>query len=180
MIHTVTRIFTFDSAHFLPGYEGKCADMHGHTYHLHVTVQGPIVLETGMIIDFGSLKSLVGMAVLDVADHKILNYAFPDTYPTAELLAQLFLERLRKWDKRVVSVALYETPTCFATATWQQSDDIIELALEVGEAVPERERLDYHSDTIAAAAVPADLSWTDLPLFVAVRLGEQRCRSKVI
>ena len=37
---SVTKVFTFDSAHSLVDYGGKCSSMHGHTYRLEVTVTG--------------------------------------------------------------------------------------------------------------------------------------------
>ena len=68
----VTKEFTFDSAHFLPSYNGKCENMHGHTYRLQVTVDGPLDHE-GMVIDFALLKKTVKAKVLDQLDHKLIN-----------------------------------------------------------------------------------------------------------
>ena len=61
---TVTKRFKFEAAHFLPYYDGACANMHGHSYHLDVTVIGDLCTDTnnpkcGMIIDFKDLKALV-------------------------------------------------------------------------------------------------------------------------
>lgn len=67
----VTKIFTFDSAHYLPEHKGKCKNLHGHTYHLHVTVEGEINKE-GFVIDFGSLKEIM-TPVIDRLDHGYLN-----------------------------------------------------------------------------------------------------------
>ncbi len=68
----VTKEFTFDSAHFLPSYYGKCERMHGHTYKLHVTVDGPIG-DNGLVIDFVILKRIVKKQVLDKLDHQVVN-----------------------------------------------------------------------------------------------------------
>lgn len=68
----VTQEFTFDSAHFLPNYYGKCERMHGHTYKLHVTVEGELG-ENGLLIDFVVLKRIVKRQVLDRLDHYTLN-----------------------------------------------------------------------------------------------------------
>ena len=51
----ITKIFTFDSAHQLEDYEGKCRQLHGHTYKLEVTVKGEMG-ENGMVFDFSILK----------------------------------------------------------------------------------------------------------------------------
>lgn len=68
----VGKEFTFDSAHFLPKYYGKCEKMHGHTYRLRVTVDGKIG-ENGLVIDFVVLKKIVKKQVLDKLDHKVIN-----------------------------------------------------------------------------------------------------------
>jgi 6-pyruvoyltetrahydropterin/6-carboxytetrahydropterin synthase len=68
----VTKEFTFDSAHFLPNYHGKCEAMHGHTYRLQVTVDGPVDKD-GLVIDFTLLKQIVKKRVLDKLDHKLIN-----------------------------------------------------------------------------------------------------------
>ena len=36
----LTKEFSFEMAHFLPGYDGLCSNVHGHSYLLHVTVAG--------------------------------------------------------------------------------------------------------------------------------------------
>ncbi len=68
----VTKEFTFDSAHFLPNYYGKCERMHGHTYKLQVTVDGAVG-ENGLVIDFVILKRIVKKKVLDKLDHQLIN-----------------------------------------------------------------------------------------------------------
>ena len=71
----------FDAAHFLPGYEGKCANMHGHTWVVEVWVSGKVDPVTGMVCDFGDLK-----APIDALDHTLLNDTLEN--PTAENLAK--------------------------------------------------------------------------------------------
>ena len=57
---SVTTHASFDSAHFLSGYEGKCSNIHGHRWKLEVTVQSETLEQTGqirgMVVDFGQLK----------------------------------------------------------------------------------------------------------------------------
>lgn len=54
----VSKAFEFDSAHYLPGYDGKCANLHGHRWKIVVEFKGPI-LENGMVIDFTIIKQNV-------------------------------------------------------------------------------------------------------------------------
>lgn len=68
----VGKEFTFDSAHFLPKYYGKCEKMHGHTYRLRVTVDGKVG-ENGLVIDFVVLKKIVKKQVLEKLDHQVIN-----------------------------------------------------------------------------------------------------------
>jgi 6-pyruvoyltetrahydropterin/6-carboxytetrahydropterin synthase len=80
----VTKEFSFDSAHYLTDYYGKCEQMHGHTYWLKVTVEGK-VQENGMVIDFALIKQIVKNRILNKLDHKTLNDIIPN--PSAERIA---------------------------------------------------------------------------------------------
>ena len=74
---SVTRDFTFEMAHHLPGHDGLCVNIHGHSYLLSVTLRGiplnnPGTAKDGMLIDFGDLKSIVEKAVLELLDHTLV------------------------------------------------------------------------------------------------------------
>jgi 6-pyruvoyltetrahydropterin/6-carboxytetrahydropterin synthase len=74
---TVSKIFTFETAHALWGYDGKCANIHGHSYILTVSISGPLIQDEnhpkyGMIMDFGELKEIVKPQIVDVYDHCLL------------------------------------------------------------------------------------------------------------
>lgn len=73
----VTKVFDFETAHSLWGYDGKCRNIHGHSYKLTVSVSGPVIndldnTKNGMIIDFGDLKKIVNRQVVDLFDHCLL------------------------------------------------------------------------------------------------------------
>lgn len=87
----ITKCFTFDAAHALTRYYGKCENLHGHTYRLEVTVEGP-VRDNGMVVDFLLLKRVVKRQVLDQLDHQNLNDHFDN--PSAENIAVWIWERL--------------------------------------------------------------------------------------
>ena len=114
---TVTKIFKFDAAHLLPEYEGKCKNLHGHTWRLDVEVDGmrngPKVYDT-MVLDFGDLKRIVNEAVIDKLDHHYLNEIIPGP-PTAENMVRWIAHLLIEARLEVVSVRLWETDTSFAT-----------------------------------------------------------------
>ena len=73
----VTKIFDFETAHALWGYDGKCANIHGHSYKLTVSITGDIIADNeatknGMIIDFSDLKHIVNTAAVNKFDHALL------------------------------------------------------------------------------------------------------------
>ena len=51
---------SFDSAHFLHGYDGKCSNLHGHRWRVVVDVACEELIaegqQRGMCVDFGDLK----------------------------------------------------------------------------------------------------------------------------
>lgn len=88
----VTRKFTFDSAHYLTDYYGKCERLHGHTYILEVTLEGK-VQPNGLVIDFVVLKKIVQKQILAKIDHQLLNDIIEN--PSAERLAMWVWEQLK-------------------------------------------------------------------------------------
>lgn len=98
----------FDAAHHLPGYDGKCSRVHGHTYKTEVIIDGPVG-EDGFVMDFYSLKKAVSSALEDL-DHNDLNEIV--TNPTAERIADRIFQRLKKdldgTPVNLVSVKLWE------------------------------------------------------------------------
>lgn len=121
---SVTKEFTFDSAHKLRDYDGKCKNLHGHTYKLLVTVYGEretLEVRNGMLIDFGDLKGVVHRQVIDKLDHNYLNDIPPFHYynPTAENMCVWIFGQLKGYFKmflefKKLKIRLYETPTSYA------------------------------------------------------------------
>jgi len=73
----ITKEFNFEMAHALMGYDGPCKNIHGHSYHLEVTVKGKVKNGTsdsdeGMVIDFGDIKRLVKSEIVDPYDHALV------------------------------------------------------------------------------------------------------------
>ena len=122
----------FDSAHFLAGYNGKCANLHGHHWVIEVEAGAEALQESGekrgMVIDFGDLKKAV-RSLADAYDHALIyeegslkaatlaalqdeNFrliAVPYR-PTAEHFAKAFYEALSADGLPVLRVTVYETP----------------------------------------------------------------------
>jgi 6-pyruvoyltetrahydropterin/6-carboxytetrahydropterin synthase len=113
---TVTTIASFAAAHHLPDHEGKCRNLHGHTYSMEVTVAGdpqPSGPSRGMVIDFADLRSTVEQAVTSKLDHSLLNEVL-DFVPTVEAIAGWAFQQLAKAGLPVVRVRLYEGANSYA------------------------------------------------------------------
>lgn len=87
----ITKEFTFETGHALFGYDGKCRNVHGHSYHLSVTVIGQPIREEGhiklgMVMDFGDLKAIVKEEIVDPFDHATI---FNGNTPHVELAGTL-------------------------------------------------------------------------------------------
>lgn len=84
----------FDAAHFLPGYEGDCNNMHGHTWNIEATYRVPNTQQddTGIAIDFKVLKGALNQ-ILAQFDHRIINQVIP--IPTAENIAAYIYATLK-------------------------------------------------------------------------------------
>ena len=144
----ITKQFNFETGHALYGYDGKCRNVHGHSYKLSVTVIGsPITDSTnvkfGMVIDFSDLKKIVLEEVVDVFDHAtVFNNNTPhvelakelstrghhvilvDYQPTSENMVIDFAEKIKSRlpkDINLFSLRLQETESSFAE--WFASDN---------------------------------------------------------
>ena len=87
----ITKQFSFETGHALYGYDGKCKNVHGHSYKLSVTVIGSPILDRnnvkfGMVIDFTDLKKIVKEEIVDQFDHATV---FNETTPHIELAKEL-------------------------------------------------------------------------------------------
>lgn len=127
----LTKEFTFDAAHYLRDYEGKCSAVHGHTYKIVVTLNSDISisdlldLKACILLDFGVLSKLVKEKIIDRFDHKCLNdVAFTQVNPTAEAMSCFFYKTLHEALKSneldrdghiwIASVIVWETPNSCA------------------------------------------------------------------
>lgn len=129
--------FTFDMAHMLDGHDGKCKNLHGHTYILQVEVSGSLHeqgAKKGMVMDFADLKDIVKAHILDKMDHAfiydttseretqvadLLNKLNSKTYgiatrTTAEEMTRHIFNVLKTEAKLPVSlIRLWETPSSY-------------------------------------------------------------------
>ncbi len=102
----VTCTFGFEAAHRLPWHPGRCRELHGHSYRLDVSVEGPLDAN-GVVLDFDTLKDVVRTQVIDQWDHRDLNEVLDN--PTAELLAREAWRLLVDAGLPVAALRLWET-----------------------------------------------------------------------
>ena len=104
----------FDSAHFLAGYNGKCANLHGHHWVTEVCISGEELQkdgqQRGMLLDFGDLKKAV-RNLADSFDHALI-------YETGSL-RQTTLAALREEQFRMIEVPYRPTAENFAKAFYE-------------------------------------------------------------
>jgi len=144
----ITKQFSFETGHALYGYDGKCKNVHGHSYKLSVTVIGTPITDTnnvkyGMVIDFSDLKKIVKSEIVDKFDHATVfnkntphielarelesrdhNVILVEYQPTSENMVLDFAEKIKSQlppQIQLFSLKLQETDTSFAE--WYASDN---------------------------------------------------------
>ena len=144
----ITKQFNFETGHALYGYDGKCKNVHGHSYKLSVTVIGQPITDNsqvkyGMVIDFSDLKKIVKEEIVDVFDHAtVFNKNTPhielakelkardhhvilvDYQPTSEMMVIDFADKIKQRlpkNIELFSLRLQETESSFAE--WFASDN---------------------------------------------------------
>ncbi len=139
-ILSATKYFRFESAHHLPGYDGACASIHGHSYILEIEIGSPLTDEEiaitvdgrmnhegtdpigSMVIDFKDLKNKIKTCIVDFMDHEDLNKldtrGFPYWMPTAENMVIWIWKEIceKEWPAFTapIRVRLWETADSYA------------------------------------------------------------------
>lgn len=67
----LTKTFRFEASHRLPFHQGKCARLHGHSWALDVTVEGPVDPSTGMVLDFYEITKVIGPIIEELDHHHL-------------------------------------------------------------------------------------------------------------
>ena len=148
----ITKEFGFEMAHMLDGYNGRCSNLHGHSYRLFVTVEGELCAN-GAAHDNGrgmeekkrreleeAIKNVVNEEVIDKFDHSVTLWrespqceAIPKTTerinlvgyrPTSENLVCDIAERIAK--RLPAGVRLYSiklSETATSCVEWINDED---------------------------------------------------------
>jgi 6-pyruvoyltetrahydropterin/6-carboxytetrahydropterin synthase len=108
----IWKEFTFEAAHRLPGVppDHKCARLHGHSFRVRVAVEGEVVPDTGMVMDFAELKDAFA-PLHDALDHRYLNDVPGLENPTSEHIARWIWAALEETLPDLYEVIVRETCT---------------------------------------------------------------------
>ncbi len=118
---------SFDSAHFLARYNGKCRNIHGHRWRVVIEIAGEN-LDDGMVVDFTDIKAAL-KALTDNLDHSLVmekdtlkpqtceclvdegfRIMIMDFRPTAENFAKYFFDEIKNKGFNIRAAEVYETP----------------------------------------------------------------------
>ncbi len=123
---------SFDSAHFLKDYIGKCSNIHGHRWRVVAEISSKTICESGqtkgMVVDFGDFRGYL-RKLTEEFDHCLIiekgslkpallemlreeNFAVREVEfrPTAESFAKYFYDRMKNDGFKMSRVTVYETP----------------------------------------------------------------------
>lgn len=108
----IYKEFHFEAAHRLPQVpQGhKCARLHGHSFHVRISLRGPVGDQTGWVMDFAELKESFG-PLHDQLDHRYLNDIAGLENPTSENIARWIWQRLIEDLPQLNSIEIRETCT---------------------------------------------------------------------
>lgn len=138
-MYYLTAEASFDGAHFLAGYEGKCSNLHGHRWRVILKIKTDSLQsegqQRGMVVDFGDVKaalkketeyfdhtfiyeegSLKEATVAALKSEDFLMRVVPFR-PTAENFSKYFYEKFAGYGFNVAEVTVYETPNNCASYT---------------------------------------------------------------
>lgn len=131
-MYYLTAEASFDGAHFLAGYEGKCSNLHGHRWKVILKIKADELQkdgqQRGMVVDFTDVKkalkeevnyfdhtfiyedgSLKETTVAALNEENFLMRVVPFR-PTAENFSEYFFNKFEARGFCVSEVTVYETP----------------------------------------------------------------------
>lgn len=143
----ISKIFSFEAAHFLPEYNGACRNIHGHSYELTVTLKGQPQFDegassNGMLMDFSILGKIVKQEIISLFDHALIvrkgsNISFSTKLlevnytPTCENLIIDIAHRLQLLlppNVKLFSLLLHETKNNFCE--WYAEDNLLQIKVK--------------------------------------------------
>lgn len=69
----IAKEYSWEMGHRLPFHEGKCKNMHGHSYKCMVELNGEPD-KNGMVLDYYDMKTII-QPIIDELDHSFMVYS---------------------------------------------------------------------------------------------------------
>ncbi|MBP7795611.1 MAG: 6-carboxytetrahydropterin synthase [Elusimicrobiales bacterium] len=129
-IFSVKKIFEIAYAHRLLNYNGKCENLHGHNGKIEIMVVSEVLNNQDMVMDFTYINSVVKKWLDENLDHRVILHKndplvkplgehsqklfLTPSNPTAEIIAGVIKEEIKKLGIDVNSVKFWETDTSVA------------------------------------------------------------------
>src|SRR5258708_1079753 len=118
-MYELEKIFYFEAAHFLKYHDGKCRNMHGHSYILHVHLRTEKLQESGpkmgMVMDFQDIQNHVKPMITKYFDHQCLNETLQSDCTTVEFVCKWIFDYLEPHIPNLYAITVYETASAKAT-----------------------------------------------------------------
>lgn len=139
-MYTISRLYTFDAAHRIIGHD-RCGVLHGHTYHVYVSVSTKSLSSAGMVLDYADLDRLVKPIIVELDHHylagqsevddpNIVNWRpqsdivyLPIENSTAEHLSKYLFDEIQSRVEAIPGIFLLEVDvqeTPRSSAIWTQ------------------------------------------------------------
>lgn len=137
----ISKDIKFDCAHMLSGYEGKCANLHGHTYHGTVEIQAAVDDTTRMVLDYNIIKEVV-----DKFDHAVV-----------------FSHKLRRngAEKALLDWALEYNMNYVAMPSWAPKSTAEDMAMAIAQWIKDKV-LDTELSQVTVKLSETDGSWAEV------------------
>jgi 6-pyruvoyltetrahydropterin/6-carboxytetrahydropterin synthase len=109
----LVKSVAFEAAHRLPRVPDghKCARLHGHSFRLELSVEGPVDPSTGWFIDYAVIDD-AWAPLYERLDHHYLNEIDGLDNPTSENLARWVWAQLKPALPMLTRVTVFETCDC--------------------------------------------------------------------
>ncbi|NIM34436.1 MAG: 6-carboxytetrahydropterin synthase QueD [Hydrotalea flava] len=142
----VTKIFKFEMAHAIYGYDGPCKNIHGHSYVLHVSVTlrnatDEYLLAPGFVIDFKMLKKIVNEAIVQQLDHSVVvSKAFIQAHPQLADLSNVRIWEMEPSAENIISYIQKQLQLLLPDAIQLQKLQLFETADSYAEWINTKSR----------------------------------------
>lgn len=114
-MYSISKEFRFEAAHKLPLHDGKCRNLHGHSFIGIATLQSNVLIESGaksgMVMDYADVNKILKPFVEKYLDHHYLNESMGLEAPTSEAIAKWIYDKIKPDLPLLVSVEIRETCT---------------------------------------------------------------------